>query len=169
MKINELIAKSVSYDTSKTRKYEDIKYIVIHYTGNYNDTAKGNASYFATSNTRTAGAHFFVDKKGDIYKSVKMNRTAWSVGGKYVVNEDAGTYYGKCTNANSVSIELCDCVKDTNAEQINATKELVAYIRKKCPNAKKIIRHWDVNGKTCPLPMIGVNNAKWKKFLKSID
>lgn len=156
-------AKSISFGDS--RSLDEVKFIVIHYTGNKGDTAQANAIYFATSNTRSAGAHFFVDKAGKVYKSVNMNRAAYAVGGKYSLSGGAGACYGKCTNANSISIELCDCCKDTNWEQMKAARQLVKYIQKKCPNAKTIIRHWDVNGKDCPLPMIGTNNKKWKRLL----
>lgn len=162
-----LLAKNISYSPTK-RSLDDVTYIVIHYTGNKGDTAENNAKYFATGNTRSAGAHFFVDKKGIIYKSINMNRIAYAVGGKYDISGDAGVYYGKCTNANSVSIELCDCCENTNWEQMKAVKKLVAHIQKKCPNAKTIIRHWDVNGKTCPAPMVGKNNAKWNRLYSYI-
>lgn len=168
MKIHKLLAKPISYDSSKKRSRKDVKYIVIHYTGNNNDTAKNNAVYFANSNTREAGAHFFVGAKGVVYKSINMNRIAWAVGGKYSTSNGAGSYYGKCTNYNSVSIELCDCVKGYTDKQAKATKELIQYIQKRCSNAKTIIRHWDVNGKQCPLPMVGKDNAMWKKFKKAI-
>ncbi|MFQ9516710.1 MAG: N-acetylmuramoyl-L-alanine amidase family protein [Eubacterium sp.] len=169
MKIHKLLAKRISYDSAKKRNLNDIKYIVIHYTGNISDTAANNALYFATSNTREAGAHFFVGKKGVVYKSINMNRTAWAVGGKYSLVNGAGSYYGKCTNYNSVSIELCDCVTGYSKKQAKATKKLIKRIRKKCPNAKTIIRHWDVNGKQCPAPMAGKDNAMWKKFKKAIS
>lgn len=163
LKINKKLAKAISYGGE--RSLASIKYIVIHYTGNSNDTAKGNASYFATSNTRQAGAHFFVDKSGVIYKSINMNRIAWSVGGKYSTSNGAGAYYGKCTNANSVSIELCDLTSGSPSwKQMVAVKRLVKHIQKKCPNAKTIIRHWDVNGKTCPATMVGRNNKEWEHF-----
>lgn len=162
MKINKKLAKSVSYGNKRNLK--DVKYIVIHYTGNAGDTAKGNANYFATSNTRNAGAHFFVDKDGIVFKSINMNRIAWAVGGFYTQNNGAGKYYKKCTNSNSVSIELCNCLKNSNLKQMLATKQLVSYIKKKCPNAKTIIRHWDVNGKDCPAPMTGKANKKWNKL-----
>ena len=168
MKVHKLLAKPISYDATK-RKRSDVKYIVIHYTGNKGDTAKNNAAYFANSNTREAGAHFFVGKKGVVYKSINMNRTAWAVGGLYSQENGAGSYYGKCTNANSVSIELCDCVTGYSKKQAKATKKLVKRIRKRCPNAKTIIRHWDVNGKTCPLPMVGKNNKMWQMFKKVIS
>ena len=162
IKIKTRLAKSVSYGNK--RELSAVKYIVIHYTGNKEDTAKNNVDYFATSNTRAAGAHFFVDKMGEIWKSINMNRIAWAVGGFYSKNNSAGSYYQKCTNTNSVSIELCDCCTETNWEQMKATRQLVQYIQKKCPNAKTIIRHWDVNGKQCPAPMTGTNNKKWKRL-----
>lgn len=166
MKVNKLLAKSISYGGK--RNLADIIYIVIHYTGNKNDTAQNNANYFATSNTREAGAHFFVDKAGEIWKSINMNRIAWAVGSKYSTSNGAGSYYGKCTNANSISIELCDCLTDVGWKQMLATRKLVQYIQKKCPNAKTIIRHWDVNGKSCPAPMTGRNNKKWKHLHNKI-
>lgn len=160
MKIFTKLAKSISY--GGTRGYDEIKYIVIHYTGNKKDTAQNNAVFFANSNIRYAGAHYFVDKKGVVYKSVNLNRSAYAVGGKYSLSNGAGRYYGKCTNANSVSIELCDCCTNANWEQMKAVKILINEIRKKCPNAKTIIRHWDVNGKECPAPMAGKYNKKWE-------
>lgn len=167
MKIHRKIAKHVSYGEKRSRK--SVKYIVIHYTGNNGDTAKGNANYFAYANTRAAGAHFFVGQKGSVYKSVPMNRVAWSVGGRYDTDGGAGFYYLKCTNANSVSIELCDnMTKDPSNAQVKAVKELIKYIQKWCPNAKTIIRHWDVNGKDCPIRMIGTGNDKWRAFLRRV-
>lgn len=160
--IHKKLAKPISYGNKRSLK--SIKYIVIHYTGNKKDTAKSNANYFATTNTRQAGAHFFVDKAGVIYKSINMNRIAWAVGGKVSTTGSAGSYYGKCANANSVSIELCDCINDTNWEQMLAVRKLVQYIKKKCPNAKTIIRHWDVNGKSCPGSMTGKTNKKWQRL-----
>lgn len=162
LKINKLLAKSISYGGA--RALTDVKYIVIHYTGNKGDTAENNAKYFANANTRKAGAHFFVDKQGEVWKNIKMNRIAWAVGGLFSTSNGAGSYYQKCTNANSVSIELCDCVTETNWEQMKATRQLVKYIQKNCPNAKTIIRHWDVNGKACPACMAGTENGSWKRM-----
>lgn len=164
--IEKKLAKAISYGDD--RSLESVKHIVIHYTGNKGDTAENNAIFYATSNTRKAGFHYAVDKQGNIYESVPMNRIAWAVGGFYSKDGGAGTYYGKCTNANSVSIELCDCLKDVGWEQMLAVRELVMYIQKKCPNAKTIIRHWDVNGKTCPAPMVGKDNQKWKHLKNKI-
>lgn len=167
MKMTTKYAKSISYGNK--RPLSNIKYIVIHYTGNKGDTAQNNLDYFANGNTRQAGAHFFVDKKGKVGKSIAMNRTAWAVGGDHRSGRKGeAAYFGKCTNANSVSIELCDMCLKTNWEQVYATRKLVKYIQSKCPNAKTIIRHWDVNGKDCPAPFIGTSNEKWIEFKRFI-
>ena len=166
---NKYKAKKVSYNSAAIRNLTSIKYIVIHYTAGKGDTAKNEAMYFANGNTRQAGAHFFVDKAGEVYQSINMNRTTWSVGGDMRSGDGGGQLYGKCTNSNSVSIELCDCCSNTNYKQALALRKLIKYIQKKCPNATHIVRHWDVNGKYCPAPMIGKDNEKWKKlkaFLK---
>ncbi len=161
-------ASKMSYGSK--RKRSSVKYIVIHYTGVKGDTALNEANYFARNNTRFAGAHFFVDQQGNAIKSIPLNRTAWSVGGFYSNANGAGKYYKKCTNSNSVSIELCDNVnRDPSTKQIKAVKRVVKYIRRYCKNAQVIIRHWDVNGKCCPARMVGTDNAKWKKFKKKIN
>lgn len=163
-------AKSLSYGGSRSTK--DVKYIVIHYTGNNKDTAKNNATYFHNGNQRYAGAHFFVDQFGSVYQSIPMSLIAWSVGDYVTTSNGAGSYHGKCKNANSVSIELCDCAsKDPSQKMINAVIKLITYIRKSCPNAKTVIRHWDVSGKSCPGRMTGTTAAgkeRWNKFFKAI-
>ena len=166
-----LLAKPVSYDHVKKRNRDDIKYIVIHYTGNVGDTAENNAKYFANGNTRQAGAHFFIDRKGNVFKSINLNRTAWSVGGaKYddCSKTGGGKYYGKCTNQNSVSIELCDAAtKFPSKTQIKAVAKTIKYIRRHCANAKTIIRHFDVTGKKCPITLLSQDD--WDAFLKELS
>lgn len=163
------IAKTYSFNSVIKRDYKQIKYIVIHYTSGANDTAKNECDYFATGNTRSAGAHYFVDQKGKCGKSINLNRIAYSVGGLYTTKNGAGKYYKKCTNANSVSIELCGNLnKFPSDKQKKKVIKLIKYIRKHCPNAKTIIRHYDVNGKQCPLLYVR-DEAKWKAFKREID
>ena len=171
MIIKKLYAKIISYKTNGTkpvlRDLNDIKYIVIHNTGNKGDTARNNAMYFHTTNTREAGAHYFIDRKGEIYKSCKMQWIAWAVGGNFEKKENGSKYYGKCNNSNSVSIELCDIVdKDISPLQLEALQKLIKNIQEKCPNAKTIIRHFDVNSKECPIRYI--DEKKWKKLKNSL-
>ena len=163
--MKKIPAKAISY-SSKKRDKKDIKYIVIHYTGNKGDTAESNGNYFKNTNTREAGAHFFIDQNGDKVKSIDMNRTAWAVGGAKYSDCNAtggGTMFGKVTNANSVSIELCDIVnKEPSEAMMKSVWKVVKYIRKYCPNAQTIVRHFDVNGKHCPASMMV--EEMWQRF-----
>ena len=160
------LALPISY-SQKKRSKKDVEAIVIHYTGNNYDDAEGNVNFFSKNNARQAGAHFFVDQEGNIGRSIPINRVAWAVGGDYREKGKGGQYYGIYTNHNTVSIELCDCKnKDASPEQIKAVKKLVKYIRRWCPNAKAIIRHYDVNGKICPARLI--DESKWRWFKKQI-
>lgn len=146
---------------------QSIKYIVIHYTANNGDTAKGNANYFATTiMKKKASAHYFVDETGYIYQSVKDEDTACHCG-------TTGIYYHKeCRNANSIGIELCS--RKTNGEYyfkeetikyaVQLTKELM---KKYNIDTDHVIRHYDVTHKVCPAPF--VNNVKqWNDFKRMI-
>lgn len=151
MKIKKIKAKPISYGGK--RSLYSVLYIVIHYTAGIGDTAINCGNYFATINNRQAGAHFFVGQDGTVVKSIDMSRIAWAVGGnKYSDYKETGgaKYYKKCTNANSISIELCDNLKrNPSKAQKQAVSELIDYIQKHCPNAKTVIRHFDVTGKYC--------------------
>lgn len=157
-----------------TRAASGIRYIVIHYTGNDGDTADNNAKYYAREVVKTS-AHYFVDEK-EVVQSVDDLRIAWAVGGnKYpsCAQTGGGTMYGKCKNANSISIELCDAVKNgvyapgtkTVAQALELTK---ALMKKYNIPASNVIRHFDVTGKLCPAYWSGKENAgKWEKEFKS--
>lgn len=172
------VASTYSYDTQVKRAVGKGEwYIVIHATGNDFDTAKGNANYFSEegSNKRYAGANVFVDQYGG-WKSVPLNRAPFAVGGNiWAGSKEAGgaRYNGKCTNYNSINIEMCDDMKDGIADLSSKTFEntarLVAYysVKYNIPD-DHIIRHWDVTGKPCPSYMIGIDNALWKKFKERV-
>ena len=49
---------------------------------------------------------------------------------------------------------------------LKSVRKLIKYIQRYCPNANKIIRHFDVNGKHCPAPIM--DDKIWKKFRKEI-
>lgn len=129
MKMYKRLALHYSYEPIK-RSRDNVAYIVIHFTGNKNDTAKNNADFFATGNTRNAGAHFFVDSTGKIARSVTMNRIARAVGGFYSNDDKAAQYYKKCTNANSVSVELCNAVSSYTEAQ--ASTHVLEVAEKLC-------------------------------------
>lgn len=167
--VANLIAKKCSYGGKRSKK--NIDGIVIHYTDNVGDTAKNNVLFFSKqfgSNTQSAGAHFFVDQDGNIGRSIPMNRIAYAVGNKNGWYRQ-GSYYTFLNNANTVSIELCDNVDHYPSDaQVNAVIELVKYIRFYCPNAKTIVRHYDIVKKECPKLFVE-NEKKWFEFKNKID
>lgn len=157
MTIKEYIANEANYGGKRTGKVE---YLVIHYTGNNGDSDENNGKYFH-NNIVKASAHYFVDSDS-ITRSVPEDHVAYAVGGYY----GGGKYYGKCTNANSISIELCDDVKDgvvyPSAKTIENALELTRELMAKYNIPKEnVIRHYDVNGKKCPA--YWVKNSEWKK------
>lgn len=148
--------------TANRKNYGDkrstsvIDWIVWHYTGNDGDTDENNGNYFA-NNIVKASAHYFVDDDS-VTQSVPDNYTAWSVGGsKYsdCSKTGGGKYYGIVKNTNSISIELCDDVKNGTVYPSAATIEnaliLTGQLMKKYGiPASHVIRHFDVTGKRCP-------------------
>lgn len=136
-------ARNISY--GKKRKYNDIKFLIIHYTGNVGDSAKNNADYFATSNTRTAGAHYFISSDGTIAKSIPINLTAYSVG-----DGKSGKYGQIATNGNSINVELCDASKGFTRSQAQRVAKLKKRLEKKCGHKLIMITHYDVSKKNCP-------------------
>lgn len=148
------------------RSNADIKYIVIHYTANDGDTDDGNGNYFA-NNIVGASAHYFVDDDS-ITRSVPDDYIAWAVGGSKYKYTKGGTFYGKCTNANSISIELCDTKKNgvydfTEATMKNAADLVKLLMEKYTVPVERVIRHYDVTGKVCPKPFVDDEKA-WKEF-----
>ena len=166
--IKENLANKANYGS--TRNTSTIKYIVIHYTGNDGDTDEGNGKYFK-NNVVKASAHYFVDDDS-ITRSVPDNYVAWSVGGsKYAScsTTGGGKCYGKCTNANSISIEICDDVKNgvvyPSAKTIQNALDLAKMLMEKYNvPADNVIRHFDVTGKICPAYWCGTadKDKLWK-------
>ncbi len=166
--MKKIPASAYSYGAKRSRS--SIRYIVIHYTAGKFDTAENEGNYFKNVNKRLAGAHFFVGQDGTVVKSISLNRIAWSVGGARYADckqTGGGSMYGIVNNANSVSIELCDNLdRDPSDAQIAGVKKAIKHIKKYCPNAKTIVRHFDVNGKHCPARMM--DERRWQTFLAKI-
>lgn len=173
MNIKTNLANRNNY--GKQRKLSNIKYIVIHYTGNDGDSDESNAKFFKRKVTKTS-AHYFVDDDS-ITRSVPDDYIAYSVGGKRFTDykkTGGAKLYLKCTNANSISIELCDSVKNgvikatkkTIDNAIELTKELMKVYNIPSEN---VIRHFDVNGKHCPAYWCCnmANDKLWETEFKS--
>ena len=159
MNIKTQLANKGNYGSA--RSTDDIKYIVIHYTGNDGDTDENNGKYFAREVLKVS-AHYFVDDDS-VTQSVPDNYIAWHCGTKK-------TYKHKeCRNANSIGIEICDDVKNgtiyPSAKTIQNALELTEMLMKKYNIPKEnVIRHYDVTGKLCPAYWCGTTakNNKWK-------
>ena len=162
--LKEHLANKSNYGSK--RALSTIKYIVIHYTSNDGDTDENNGKYFA-NNVVNASAHYFVDDDS-VTRSVPDNYVAWSVGGNKYSNcasTGGGKFYGIATNNNTLSIEICDDVKNGVVYPSAATIENVIAFTKAKMNEygipkENVIRHFDVTGKSCPA--YWVDDAKWK-------
>lgn len=161
------------YYNQTPRATSSIKYIVLHYTANSGTTAsaKGNANYFHTTD-RKASAHYVCDEKDVIYQCVPDTNAAYSVGDTQKYTNGGAQLKGKCTNSNSISIEM---VSHTDSKgnyyipeaTINHAIELTrALMLKYHISSSNVVRHYSVTGKLCPRPMCydAAGNAKWEEF-----
>lgn len=137
------------------------KYIVIHYTGNSTDTAYNNTKYFK-SVYREASAHYFVDDN-NIYQCVQDKDKAWHCGDS-LKSGNGGSFYKKCTNSNSIGVEMCCTNYDISAKTEANTIELVKYLMNKYNiPVSNVIRHYDVTNKMCPKPFVN-DSSRWVNF-----
>lgn len=181
------IIKQTSTHATNYYPNRNIKWIVIHYTaGVYSSkgAARNTAAWFA--NPAAGGsADFVVDDAEIVQFSPDINNyLCWHAGVDY--SNGTAPYWGKCTNANSIGIEICSCNKagrmtDANDSNyyftdaaINNAVELVKYLMKKYNiPASNVIRHWDVCRKPCPgvrgwNTQDGNTEEKWLAFKKKI-
>ena len=169
--IKEQLANSGNYGGS--RNASQIRYLVDHYTGNDGDRAANNAKYFQ-NNIVKASAHYFVDDT-TVWRSVPDLKVAWSVGGSKYANADktgGGTMYGVISNTNSLSIEMCDTIRNgvyqaSEATLSNAAALGRALMEKYGIPIENVYRHFDVTGKHCPSYL--VNAQKWAEFKKRLE
>lgn len=178
----EIINKCSTVHTSSKPKRE-IKYIVIHYTAGTTSragTAANTAEYYRTVKREVSCDYTVDDKYAVCYNGDIPNRYTWHCGGsKY--NTKGGSYYGKCTNANSIGIEICST--NSTGKMQNANDKSYSFTAAAVDNAvdlcrllmkwhnippENVIRHYDVTGKPCP-GIYGWNadsgsEQDWKKF-----
>ena len=169
--IKEQLANSGNYGGS--RNASQIRYLVYHYTGTDGDRAANNAKYFQ-NNIVKASTHYFVDDT-TVWRSVPDLKVAWSVGGSKYANADktgGGTMYGVISNTNSLSIEMCDTIRNgvyqaSEATLSNAAALGRALMEKYGIPIENVYRHFDVTGKHCPSYL--VNAQKWAEFKKRLE
>lgn len=185
----EIVKKTSTHNTS-IYKNRPIQYIVLHYTAGTSSkkgVARNIANMFASPTSRAASADFIVDDAEIVeYNGDIKNRYTYAVGGNlYSVkcNKEAGSFYGKCRNYNSISIELCSSKK--SSKTMNATDtdwyfteavlkngaELTKYLMKtyNVP-IERVICHFHVTAKPCPAIFAygDTGLAKWYAFKKRL-
>ena len=175
------------------------QYIAIHYTAG-STSRSGQA--MAARNVflkRDASADFVVDDAQIVQVNPDpRNYYCWAVGDKKNKWTGGASLYGKATNRNTISIEICSTLtKGTSAQLPNHSgwsfteqaldnaRRLVRYLMKMYGIPKnRIIRHYDASGKLCP-GILGwndgpvyqtdgqwtsgkSNSTQWMEFLNSI-
>ena len=124
MSIDIVKCSAFANTTAKSNRYID--YIVIHYTAGSTSrkgTAKNNAVMFADP-SYGASADFIVDDSTIVqYNPDINNRYCWHCGDNKNPYSMGGKFYGKCTNANSIGIEICSTNPNWRAsDQANSKK-----------------------------------------------
>lgn len=141
-------------------------YVVIHYTGNNTDSARNNAKYFKNGK-RYASAHYFVDPT-EIVQIVRDSDASWGVGKKY----GNARLWGKCTNYNSINVEMCSTNGKIDDATMKNTADLVRSLMEKYNiPIQNVVRHYDVCAKRCPgwdgwLPN---NESEWNRLISMIQ
>lgn len=178
-----------------------IKYIAIHYTAGAS-SAPGRAIQMKNSweKSRRASADFGVDDRDIVQFNPDLtNYSTWSVGDAKKPQGGGATLYGKATNRNTVSIEICsNLTKGYSAKAVNhggwtytqksldnAVKLVKILMKKYNIPIDRVVRHYDISGKICP-GVIGWNNyniyqpdgtktskksdsSEWEKFKKRLS
>ena len=126
------------YDSNTMLKQEDVKYIILHGTGNVNVDAKSHINWLNNDNATDHNAcHFYIDNTG-IYQALDTNIVSWNAGKEY--------------NDKSVSVEICTYSDHTKQMQsIHNAKVVVDILKRQFPNAK-VVTHKQVSdwNKPCP-------------------
>lgn len=152
----------------KRRNLSDIKYLVIHDTGNTSRAADAMAHFrYLQSATRYGSAHYYLDDK-EIIQTIGDSFVAWAIGDKWGYGNNPNRVKD-AYNSNSLSIELCinsDIDKEKAYKNlVELTKNLMAKF--KIP-PERVIRHFDATGKSCPGSWSKNNWSQWWKFKEDI-
>lgn len=162
-------------EVPRSRGGNSITYIVVHYLGvpNADNPDLYGGGY---------GGHYNIKRNGSIYKAANP-RTAvvWHCGGG-LQGSGGHSFYGKCTNYNSIGIE-CGVSANTTAKDLSGdsglwyfteeTQESLVWLVSKLMDEygisfDHVIRHYDVTGKICPNPYVKNNKYKtswtWDQF-----
>lgn len=150
----------------RSRGSNKIQYIVCHYLGVKN---ADNENLYGGG----YGGHYYISRTGKIYKAANPSTAVvWQCGGgiqgesKDYAGVAPHKFYQKCTNYNSIGIE-CGVSYDSNWYFSEQSQESYVYLVSKLMDEygipiDRVIRHFDVTGKTCPAPWVNKpHNTSW--------
>ena len=151
------------------RKYSDIKYLVIHDTGNTSIGADAEAHYkYLQTATRYGSAHYYVDDK-QIIQTIGDSLVAWSIGDTWGYSNNPNRIKD-AFNFNSLNVELCINANIDKDKAYKNVVELTKNLMKKFGfTADMVIRHFDATGKICPGSWSKNDWAKWWQFKEDIQ
>lgn len=148
----------IGYNITQMNRKE-IKYIVVHDTGNTRTGANALNHYrFFNSGNQKASADFFIDSERVIQTNDYYNYYTWHCG-------DGGPE-AKINNRNSIGIEICINSDGDYNSAVQKAIELIKVLMKELDiDADHVVRHYDASGKDCPMTM---DNADWKYLKEKI-
>jgi len=156
-----MIVKQIKYNiTKKKRSVDDIKYIVVHDTGNKDRGSNAEAHYiYFNGDDRKSSADYFVDSNVTFQVNNPLENYTWHCG-------DGHGRFG-ILNENSIGVEMC-INEDGNFEKtLYNTIILVKNLTTVYKNAI-IKRHYDASRKICPAKLSYNNWEGWTKFKDTI-
>lgn len=149
-------------------------YLAIHFTAGSSSKSGTALNVYNTFVSRSASADFAVDDQNMVQFNPDIrNYYCWAVGDAKYKYSQGGNLYGKATNKNTISIEICStCTPPTSTAlsaanhhgwsftegALNNAVVLAKMIMKKFNiPLDRVVRHYDISGKLCP-GIIGWNN-----------
>lgn len=168
-----VIYKPLSVHVTKSAN-RNPQYLAIHYTAGSNSNPGRALATYNTFTSRAASADFAVDDRDMVQFNPDIkNYYCWAVGEKKYPYSSGGSLYGKATNKNTISIEICSTCKPatstavntanhpgwsfTDAALDNAVKLAKMIMKKYNIPIERVVRHYDITSKMCP-GIIGWNN-----------
>lgn len=152
--INEISRPAVALDA--------VHDIAIHYVANPGSSAKANRDYFDSLDNpavdgygRKASAHLIVGLEGEVVQCLPLNELAYAV---------------RSRNPDTISIEVChpDETGKFSDTTYNTLVKLTAWLlQQENLTPDHVIRHFDCDGKACPLYYVE-NEDAWNKLKQDI-
>ena len=141
-------------DSRQGTKLSEVRDIAIHYVGNPGTTAQQNRDFFAQP-TVEVNAHFVVGLDGEVIQCIPLDEKSSAT------NE---------RNIDTISIEVChpdETGQFTEASYASLVKLTAWLCDHEHIGRDRVIRHYDVTGKLCPLYFVEHEDA-WNQFKQDV-